>query len=161
MALACLVTRVLAGCVPPQAPLEYSPAGVVPPDLVLVATPRTLPEGHHVCDGLDGFARITSRPCGDLGLAAHEGPMPPGVVMVGATVAVADLGERLCMVRGHRVAIPAGHACADYGPGATRAELQPAPEPTGAAPSPGGGPVYVHGYTRRDGTYVRGYTRRR
>ncbi len=41
-------------------------------------------------------------------------------------------------------------------------DLRPsAPSGGGYSGGGGGGPVYVHGYTRRNGTFVHGYTRRR
>ena len=46
------------------------------PELELVDPPRDV-DPRHLCDGPDGFARVTPLTCGEHGYAYHEGPPRP------------------------------------------------------------------------------------
>lgn len=168
--------RTAAACLPPPSAQGSEtaeaerppPAPTFPaPEIVLVEPPRDI-DPQHLCDGFDGFVRVTPRQCWEHGYHRHDGPPPLAVVVVGRPTEGRYPAERLCVLRGRRFAIPAHLTCRAFDEEASHAEPDAVERSVsaggyapGQAPTAGGGPVYVHGYTRRDGTYVHGYTRRR
>jgi hypothetical protein len=80
-------------------------------------------------------------------------------MMVGPTIGCRDPTTGNIVLCPGTVAIDAGGGVAQRR-GLTDAELDRAGGRPGVSGGYGG-PVYVRGYQRRDGTYVRGYTRRR
>lgn len=90
------------------------------PELELVDPPRDV-DPRHLCDGPDGFARVTPLTCGEHGYAYHEGPPPLGVVFGGGAPPDRYVApERICVLRGRRVVVPAGHPCRLHDPDAAR-----------------------------------------
>lgn len=176
LAFAGLTARLLGACIPPPPPepnyntTETARIGQPPPTfpapaIVLVEPPAGV-DPERVCDGFDGFVRVTPRPCWQHGYHRHAGPPPLAVVVVDGPTEGRYPPQRLCVLRGVRFAIPAALTCRAVDEAAVYAEPQAterAADHEGYAPPVGssGGSVYVNGYTRRDGTYVRGYTRRR
>jgi hypothetical protein len=175
LALLALFARTLAACAAPQvAEPNYNtaetarigPPPTFPAPAVVLVEPPASADPERLCDGFDGFVRVTPRPCWQHGYRRHDGPPPLAVIVVDGPTEGRYPPQRLCALRGVRFAIPASLTCRSVDEAAVYAEpeaVERAAAYGGYAPPVGGsaGSVYVHGYTRRDGTYVHGYTRRR
>lgn len=115
------------------------------PELVLVDLPHDTPS-NRICLGYDGTLRLApvGRTCDDYGYLTNQNEPPARIALIGATPPPSSSG---CVVRpSHVVQGAAGGYPSAYSSGGSGG---------------GSGSVYVHGYTRSNGTYVHGYTRSR
>lgn len=134
-----------SAAVPPPSTAATSDPPLPPcrdaPELVLVDLPHDTPS-NRICLGYDGTLRLApvGRTCDDYGYITNQNEPPARIALIGATPQPSS-GCVMNAAGPVRGSAPGGYS--------------------GGGSGGGSGPVFVHGYTRSNGTYVHSYTRSR